>query len=220
MLKPIRLLIATICCAHFLVAQEPGRTYPKWEGFGGYSSAITTSVIIPLPSANTYGQVDLDAKRGFETAAIRNFTRYFGIKGDFSAFYGHYQDMDEVPCAHPSCSTTTQEIQSDTRLYEFLAGPEVKWRNHTRFAPFADVLLGIAHASATLSSFGPAIDFSGLETQTGFATVLGGGIDVRMVRRAHLRLAVDHGNIYGGKDFRGLSARLDAFRLTVGILFH
>ena len=220
MLKPIILLIVTICAAHFLSAQEPSPGYPKWEGFAGYSATTTSSVIIPLPSANTYGQVDLDAKLGFETSVIRNFTRYFGIKGDFSAFYGRYQDMDEVPCAHPSCSTTTQEIQSHTRLYEYLAGPEVKWRNHTRFAPFATALFGIAHASATLSSFGPAIDFSGLERQTGFATVLGGGIDVRIVKRASFRMAVDHGNIYGRKDFIGLSQRLDAFRMTVGILFH
>jgi hypothetical protein len=220
MLKPAGLLIMTICGAQFLSAQEPTPAYPKWEGSAGYSAATTSSVIIPLPSANTYGQVDLDAKRGFETAAIRNFTRYFGIKGGFSAYYGRYRDMDEVPCSHPACSTTTQELQSHTRLYEFLAGPEVKWRNHTRFAPFGNVLLGVAHASATLSSFGPAIDFSGLETQTGFATVLGGGIDVRVVKRASFRLAVGHDNIYGGKNFNGLSERLDAFRMTVGILFH
>src|SRR5215472_486469 len=172
MLKPTSLLIVTICGARFLPAQEPSPGYPKWEGFGGYSSVITTYVTVSLPSVNGYGTSDLDSTRGFETAVIWNYKRYFGIKGDFSAHYGRYRDMDEVPCSHATCSTTTQEIQSHTRLYEFLAGPEVKWRNHTRFAPFANALLGVAHASATLSSFGPAIDFSGLETQTGFATVL------------------------------------------------
>ena len=220
MLKPTSLLLTTICCAGFVSAQEPNPGYPKLELFAGYSAAITTYVTVPLQPLNGYGQVDLDAKRGFETAVIRNFRRYFGIKGDFSAHFGHYHDMDEVPCAHESCSTTIQELQSHTRLYEFLAGPEFKWRNHTRFTPFANVLLGIAHATATLSSFGPAIDFSGRVEQTGFATTLGGGIDVRIVKRASFRLAVDHGNIYGGRDFSGSSQRLDAFRMTVGVLFH
>lgn len=220
MLKPTNLLIVTICCAHFLPAQETNPGYSNLEGFVGYSSVITTYVTIPLPSVNGYGQVDLDSARGFEGAVIRNFKRYFGIKADFSAHFGHYQDMDEVPCAHPSCSTTTQEIQSHTRLYEFLAGPEVKWRNHTRFAPFVNALFGIAHASATLSSFGPAIDFSGRQTQTGFAMDFGGGVDVRIVKRASFRLVLDHGSSYGGKDFDGSSERLDAFRMTVGILFH
>jgi hypothetical protein len=220
MFRPATLLIATICCAHLLPAQETKTEYPKLEEFAGYSSVITTDVTIPLPSVNGYGQADLESSRGFEGAVIRNFKRYFGIKADFSAHFGHYQDMDEVPCAHVSCTTTTQEIQSHTRLYEFLAGPEVKWRNHTRFAPFANALFGIAHSSATLSSFGPAIDFSGRQTQTGFAMDFGGGLDIRIVKRASFRLSLDHGNAYGGKNFDGSPRRLDTFRMTVGVLFH
>lgn len=220
MLKPTHLLMATICCARLLSAQENKPGYSKLEGFAGYSSVITTDVTIPLLSVNGYGQADLDSTRGFEGAVIRNFKRYFGIKGDFSAHFGHYQDMDELPCTHPSCSTTTQQLESHTRLYQFLAGPEVKWRNHTRFAPFANALFGIAHSSATLSSFGPAIDFSGRQTQTGFAMDFGGGLDVRIVKRASFRLALDYGNAYGGKNFDASPRRLDTFRMTVGVLFH
>ena len=66
MLKPTRLLLTTICCAGFVSAQEPNPDYPKLEGFAGYSAAITTYVTVPLLPLNGYGQVDLDAKRGFE----------------------------------------------------------------------------------------------------------------------------------------------------------
>src|SRR5215831_8545170 len=182
-------------------AQEAITQYPKIEGFAGYSGVLTNSVLIPIgPSRN--GGTDLDSSTGLEAAVIKNLDRYLGLKADFSVHFGHYNEEDFViPCAQSTCPT--QIAQSHTRLFQILFGPEIKLRNHTRIAPFAHLLAGGAHSSADFHTAGPALNFSGIAGQTGFALALGGGLDVRITKRIGFRLSSDDGWVYGAKQANG-----------------
>jgi hypothetical protein len=130
-----RLLLAAMITASWtprILAQEASTQYPKIEGFAGYSGVITSSVLIPIgPGRN--GGTDLDSSVGLETAVIQNLNRSLGLKADFSAHFGHYNEEDFlIPCDQPVCPT--QSAVSQTRLFQFLAGPEIKLRNHTPVA--------------------------------------------------------------------------------------
>jgi hypothetical protein len=112
----------------------------------------------------------------------------------------------------------TQIAQSHTRLFQFLFGPELKLRNHTWIAPFAHLLAGGAHSSADFRTVGPALNFSGTASQTGFALALGGGLDVRITKRIGFRLSADDGWVYGAKQGNGSAAVLHPFRFSLGLL--
>lgn len=216
-----RLLLAAMITASWtprILAQEASTQYPKIEGFAGYSGVITSSVLIPIgPGRN--GGTDLDSSAGLETAVIQNLNRSLGLKADFSAHFGHYNEEDFlIPCDQPVCPT--QSAVSYTRLFQFLAGPEIKLRNHTPVAPFAHVLLGGAHSSVNFHTAGPALNFSGTARHDGFAVAVGGGLDIRTAGRISFRISVDDGWAYGAKQANGATTILHPFRFSLGLLFH
>src|SRR5262249_54415232 len=152
-------------------------------------------------------------------AVIENLNRHFGVKADFSAYPGHYNEEDFViACYQSPCPT--QNATSHTRLFHLLAGPEVKLRNHTPFVPFGHVLLGVAHSSVDFQTTGPALNFSGTASQKGLAMAMGGGLDVRITGRYSFRVSADDGWVYGAKQANGSAAVLHPFRFSLGLLFH
>ena len=210
-----------VCAAGLTSAQEmETRPYPKFEYSVGYSALGTSSFFINLGPNACCVSTTLDSHIGFESAVIRNLNRYAGIKGDFSGYFGHYNDEDAIPCNLPECTSPMQGYKSHWREFYFLGGPELKWRNHTRFAPFAHSLFGIGHATASFSTAGAAVAAAGTSTQTGFAMAYGGGLDVRVIRRMSIRFSADRGWTYGGKGQAGSSQTLDSARITLGVLLH
>src|SRR4030095_4166739 len=161
MLVPFLSVIVLMCASSSALAQgTTSDDYPRVEVFGGYSALgddhsgrrITFS-----PTASTdsgYG-----TETGFETSVIGNFSKHFGIKGDFSAHFGNDSGRSPFTACTPTCTTATQDFQFKTRVYNFLAGPEFKARNSTRFTPFAYALGGVAHTSAAFTSTGPTLNF-------------------------------------------------------------
>jgi hypothetical protein len=221
-MRPIVLatLFATLWAASLAGQNTETAPYPKYEFFGGYSAEGSSPFFINLGPNICCATSDLDGRAGFEGSVIRNLNRYIGIKGDFSIYPGHYNDEDAIPCNLPGCSSAAQGDSTHWKLFYFLAGPELKWRNHTRFSPFVHTLFGVAHATATFQTAGPVITVSGTSTQTGFAMAFGGGVDVRIVRRASIRLQVDRATAFGGKSQTGAAQTLDSGRVTLGVLFH
>src|SRR6185503_5490896 len=147
-----------LCSALLVSAQSPNpNEYPKVEVFVGYSAlGETGSRAISLgPNAAVSGEYE---GQGFETSIIRNFSKRFGIKGDFSASFNNESSRGPVTACTPTCTTVTQDFQLKTRVYNFLAGPEFKARNSTRFTPFAHLLGGVAHTSATFTTPGPTFN--------------------------------------------------------------
>src|SRR6185295_6183501 len=103
-------------------AQSPNpNEYPKVEVFIGYSArGEAGSRAISLgPNASVSGDYE---GQGFETSIIRNFSKHWGIKGDFSASFNNESGRGPITACTPACTTVTQNFQLKTRVYNFLAG--------------------------------------------------------------------------------------------------
>ena len=198
-------------------AQSPTpNEYPKFEFFAGYSALGETGsrAIIFTPNAGVAGDFE---GQGFETSIIRNFSKHWGIKGDFSASFNNESNRGAIAACTPTCTTVTQDFQLKTRVYNFLAGPEFKARNCTRFTPFAHALAGFAHTSATFTTPGPTHILFLRRNDTSFAMALGGGLDIRASKRVSFRGVLDYNPVFVNDSTSGTR---DFFRLSLGILFH
>ena len=217
----IRLASSTallLCAALVGWAQTPNPDeYPKVEFFVGYSAlGEVNSRGISLGPNSTVG-ANYTSKLGFETSIIRNLSKHFGIKGDFSAHFNNESDRGPITACTPACATVTQDFQLKTRVYNFLAGPEFKARNSTRFTPFAHVLGGVAHTSATFTTAGPTFNFLLKKSDNSFAMALGGGLDIRASKRVSFRAMMDYNPVFVHDPASG---RRDFVRFSLGVLFH
>jgi hypothetical protein len=109
----------------------------------------------------------------------------------------------------------TQDFRIKTRVYNFLAGPEFKARNRTRLTPFAHVLAGMTHTSASFTTPGPTFNITARTSHNGFAMGMGGGLDIRASKRVSFRAQMDYNPVFTGD--RGSR---DFARLSLGVLFH
>lgn len=203
--------------------------YNKVEFYGGYShNRVDTGI--------DDNSVDPDIRdifdettgfHGFNTSITRNFHRYVGAKFDFA---GHYRnDTFSVPGLTPG---TTVNAEVDQRVYNFLGGVQFKDNSkEAKFKPFAHVLAGGAHQSATLTAtgLGPVIGTTSdslTVDDTSFAMAFGGGIDLRVHPRVDLRLIqVDYNPVFmGDQNFGGTTVvnggTQHNFRIGVGVVIH
>jgi opacity protein-like surface antigen len=218
---PIRLAFCTallLCSAFLGSAQSPSPDeYPKVEVFVGYSAlGEANGPGISFGPNSTVG-ASYTSKAGFETSVTRNFTKYFGIKGDFSAHFNNESKSGPITGCTPACTTVTQDFQLRTRVYNFLAGPEFKARNSTRFTPFAHVLGGVAHTSATFTTPGPTFNLLLKKSDNSFAMGLGGGLDIRASKRVSFRAMMDYNPVFVHDSASGTR---DFVRFSLGVLFH
>ena len=193
--------------------------YHKFEVYGGYSysrvSSNTKAQNVVITGDGTLNITDMCSSaftddlgpnlqkqfycsrrgfNGFYGSATYNFTKYLGVQGDFMGSYKKDQIIDTGGGA-----TTT--VNTSERLYSFLGGIQIK--NNVmaaRVKPFAHVLAGAAHYSATINqTVQPftAFNFQDHDSVTSFAMKLGGGIDVRAGRRIDIRvIEVDYNPIF------------------------
>ena len=214
----IRLAFSTallVCSGLMASAQNPNPDeYPKFEIFAGYSGLgenpkpiSFNGVIVP------HGY----AADGFETSLIRNFNRHVGLKADFSAHFNDENGPANIVVCNPACTTAPQTIQFRSRVYNFLAGPELKARNHTRFTPFVYALGGLGHTHARFNTPGPTFNLLLGKSTNDFAMALGGGLDLRATKRTSIRTSIDYNPIFIGDSSGG---RRNLTRLSLGILFH
>src|SRR5256884_3790602 len=157
------------------------------------------------------------AKAGFETSIIRNSSKHFGIKGDSSPHFNNQSASGPITACTPACTTVTQAFELKTRVYNFLAGPEFKARNSTRFTPFAHVLAGVAHTSATFTTPGPTFNLLLKKSDNSFAMALGGGLDIRASKRVSFRGMLDYNPVFVQDSTR---CTRDVVRGSLGRLFH
>jgi hypothetical protein len=214
---------ALVCFASLALAQGTNtRTYPRIEVFGGYSSLETNDHTFQFADIGPVSHLDFDeGGRGFETAVIGNLSRWVGVVGDFSAYFSTNQFPVQAvtTCSQLPCPTSTQLGSINPRLFNFLGGPEIKWRNHSRLAPFFHTLIGAAHSSATFSTTGSALNLSRTDAETGFAMRCGGGLDVRITRRFSFRTLVMYSQAFVGSNALPRQ-RVDALAWSSGLLFH
>lgn len=194
--------------------------YPKVEVFVGFSAAGTVGETqneeIRFANGGIIGG-GYASSTGFEISAVRNWTRYIGLKGDFSAHFKNNNERGPVSNCTPACITATQNFEIKTRLYNFLAGPEFKARNSTRLTPFAHILGGVAHTSAGFTTLGPTFNISLDRSDNSFAMALGGGLDIRATKRVSFRAQMDYNPVFQNSTSGG---RRDLVRISLGALFH
>jgi opacity protein-like surface antigen len=216
-----RLLICAglLMCTTVGARAQGGKTdeYPKFEFFFGYSALGDPTNAIGFTNNLTIGGSYATNNNGFEASVTRNFTRYIGLKADFSAHFNNSNGTGFVTFCNPNCTTATQDLRLRTRVYDFLAGPEFKARNSTRFTPFGYVLGGAAHTNAEFSTPGPPT-FALLEKgQNGFALALGGGLDIRATKRISVRGSLDYNPVFIQDP---ATDRRNFARFSLGVLFH
>jgi hypothetical protein len=125
---------------------------------------------------------------GWDTSLTGNLNHWFGVAADFSGAY-------------------KSQSGASFNQYTYTFGPVVSYRKNPSFTPFAHFLAGGAHSSI---AFGGA---SG--SDSGFAMMFGGGVDVRASRRIAVRAI----------QFDWLSLRSNGYtdnnnmRISTGLLF-
>ena len=132
---------------------------------------------------------------GWNAAVMGNVTTRFGIVADFSGHYGSELDGAIL-------------IKKDG--HSFLFGPRFSFRGK-RLTPFVYALFGATrfHESATIS--GQHLS----DSDTGFSSALGGGLDVKVNDRVAIRaFQIDYfrPNFFGEAHNRG--------RLAFGVVLH
>jgi opacity protein-like surface antigen len=217
----IRVAVSTtllLGSALLVLAQSPNPDeYPKVEVFVGYSALGEANSPGVSFGPNSSVGANYNANAGFETSIIGNFRKRFGIKGDFSAHFNNESASGSITACTPACTTVTQNFQVKTRVYNFLAGPEFKARNSTRFTPFVHALGGFAHTSATFTTPGPTHILFFRRRDTSFTMALGGGLDIRASKRVSFRALMDYNPVFVNDSTSGTR---DFVRLSFGVLFH
>ena len=213
------LCVSLLMCPAVVALAQNGKTdeYPKFEFFFGYSALGDPTNEIGFTNNLKIGGSYAINNNGFEASVTRNFTSYIGLKADFSAHFNNSNSSGPVTFCNPTCTTSTQDLHLKTRVYNFLAGPELKARNSTRFTPFGYVLGGAAHTSAQFSTPGPPTFALLKKGDNGFALALGGGLDIRATKRISIRTSIDYNPVFIQDS---ATSRRDFVRFSLGVLFH
>jgi outer membrane immunogenic protein len=125
-----------------------------------------------------------------------NFSRSLGLVGEVA-------------------SQTASNISStgaDLTLTSFLAGPRYTWTRPYRFAPFAQVLVGGAHAGGTLAPGGSGQPGSA----NAFAMIAGGGVDIGLTR--HIALRPFEADYYLTRFENGENDHQNNLRIAAGVV--
>ncbi|HVG35289.1 MAG TPA: outer membrane beta-barrel protein [Pyrinomonadaceae bacterium] len=233
MRKLFVLVIFMFICASLGLAQDR-----RPEIFVGYSNLQAEGIPSQeLNQTNSFDDEVFGERAGLHgvNAEITGYvTPRFGLTGDFS-YHQRTRSFSGAGAGTGAGAATTGEI--DTRVFQFLGGPTVRFPNETRVTPFLRSLFGVANtrfeveqrqqlpAGTVTSSFNTS--------STDFAMALGGGLDVRVNERFALRaLQVDYNpvflrdrsiNVLGGagavlpQTLEG--QREDNIRLSFGVVF-
>ena len=115
---------------------------------------------------------------GWNSSATFFFTPRFGLTGDVS---GVWRRENQTYFNEP--------YRAQMEIYNFLAGPQVRFVNATRWTPYARAMAGVAYSKnrfGARSATAPFQSFS--DSSTDFALGLGGGLDYRISDRVSYRI--------------------------------
>lgn len=181
----------SVLASVFTVAQSTD-DYKKVEVFAGYSNG---QVDTGFDSGSTAGDFFRDRQNfnGFNVSGVYNVTRYFGIKGDFSATFNTERFNGSADVGGTPANIS---VKNSNSLYNFLGGVQIKDNARSgRFKPFAHALVGGAHARTKISDYTctpstvcPAVVIPDSSFgDTGFAGAFGGGLDIRINNKVQIR---------------------------------
>jgi opacity protein-like surface antigen len=190
--------------------------YSKIELFGGYTVNkffYTDSGGESPANAASLFDFGWDRHRGLESSVIRNLNRRLGIKGDFSWYTSQTGGL----------ASNGFTIQAPEKAVYFMAGPELKFPNRSRWTPFVHALAGVAHSWANLIVLLPNDAVNTIRqshSRTGPSLALGGGLDYRVSKRLSFRLMTDYSATFLGNPDPEESGKQNNTRASLGLLFH
>lgn len=180
--------------ACFTAVQAQDEVRPV-EVFGGYSY---------LRTGNPY---DEDS-HGWNMAVSGNLTKYVAVKADFAGHYDNY-----------TRANIGGAINVSNRLHTFLFGPQFNFRATERVNPFVHALFGVANDRTRATRGTAVVDYS----DTGFAMVLGGGVDAKLNDSVSWRVFQTDYLLTRYRDpyLAPLARRqVNRFRFSTGLVFH
>ena len=184
-------VIILACAASFSYAQSDD--YNKVDIYAGFSHARVD-----------FGG-DYEGFNGVEGAVTGNISRYVGLKGDY-AF--HRKSFNFIP-----------GVDIDARTHTLVGGVQFKDNSkETKLKPFAHLMAGFTHAKADvdpvacIAVIGQPCPFS--QSDSGFAGVIGGGVDIKISPRVDFRaIQLDYNPTRLGGETQ------HNFRVGIGLVF-
>ncbi len=212
MRKLVLFAILIVATASMAFAQSTD-DYHKVEVYGGYShNRVDTGIDDNDPELSDIVN-EREGFNGFNASITGNFTRYVGLKGDFS---GHFKSKT-FPIGAAS-------VDIDSTVYNFLGGVQIKDNSkETRFKPFVHALIGAARVrnkidfsnNVCAAVFPSPCPVDATETETGFAGAFGGGLDIRAGKRVDIRVIQ-----FDYNPTHVFDQTQHNFRIGAGIVFH
>jgi opacity protein-like surface antigen len=177
---------------------------PKVEVFGGYSiqrlgmPSASSSYFPGLGDVSDLGlsifaESTKYQKYGFNASFTYNANSVLGLEAAFKYNTGDVMNMQILIPLYLDdesiYSTDSISVSEKYQDFAFLAGPRFSLRKSKTVTPFAHALMGLDHAKATdkASYFGESMSADALK-DTGFAAVVGGGIDLNVQKNFAVRL--------------------------------
>jgi len=200
MRKLIMLAVMLACAAPFAAAQSTDE-YNKYDVFVGFShNRVDTG--IADEDDDDFDDI-IDQREGFNgvnASVAGNISRYVGLKGDY-AFHRKSFDV--------TAGATNVNVDSD--LHTFVGGVQFKDNaRETSVKPFAHLMAGVARAHVDVEGIPDFTDAS----ETGFAGVIGGGLDFRVSDRVDFRaFQFDYNPTRLGGEMQ------HNFRVGIGVVF-
>ncbi len=196
-LKAILLALAFILA---WPARSSAQQTPAWDFFAGYSMRradireFFRSTPIIYSSRDGYSNLN-----GVAVSVTENRNRWFGGTIDLS----FHEDSSVSPGATAQLAPTSNRH----RAYSVLYGPRFSYRT-AWVTPFTHVLLGVAHATRSVTPVGPRA------SDTAFAAAVGGGVDVKIWDRISVR-------VVQAEYFRSslLDLKANSYRASAGVVF-
>ena len=165
-------------------AQQATATTPQFEVSGAYS-------YIHANAANSDGGFNLN---GGSASFAYNVSDRFSVVADGGAYR-----FGGLPSGLSS------------NMYTYLFGPRYSFRKSGRLIPYAHVLLGGGHLTASTSGLSAS--------ENGFAMALGGGIDVPFQHRFAIRVFQAEYLLTRFDTVSGTSATQNDVRISAGLVF-
>lgn len=178
----------------FVSLPAMAQDYSKFEAFGGYQYTHLSGALSPDASAN-----------GWDGSFTYNFDHLFGVTGDFN---GAYQTL--------SGSLVGASGNFPFHIYSYAGGPVLTFNSGRKLHPFAHVLVGGTHLTASGSASGMTVSVS----DNGITFVLGGGVDLKLEKSISLRLVqADWVDYHFSSALLGTSNSAGTFKIATGVVF-
>ncbi len=205
----MRKIIAVIAAVPMFALVAGATDVPKTETFLGYNYVRFNPNSDVFPSFNA---------NGGGGQFVYNFNKWIGGVVDVGAVTRGSFDNFNV----------------DATVINFVAGPRITYHNHSRFVPFGQVLFGGAYSTASLPvtvTGGGAIVPPGIilppivaarvnASNTGFAMMAGGGLDIKVSKHIALRpIGADYYLTRIPSLLTGDTSNRNNFRYSAGINF-